>query len=42
MKEYKAENGNVIVAVNDVQEAAFEQAGLVAVEEVKRGRPKSE
>lgn len=42
MKEYVAENGQTLTAINEEQEAAFLQAGLKPVEESKRGRPKAE
>lgn len=42
MKEYIAENGESVFAMNEVQEAAFESAGLKPVDEPKRGRPKAE
>lgn len=39
---FKAPNGEVIIAQDEVQAAAFENAGLEPVEPVKRGRPKAE
>lgn len=33
MKVFQAENGEKIIAIDEVQEAAFKNAGLVEVEE---------
>lgn len=40
MKVFKAENGEKIIALDEIQEAAFKNAGLVEVEEVEEKEDK--
>jgi len=42
MKTFQAENGNTVTALNEVQAAAFTNAGLKPVEGKKPRKPKSE
>jgi hypothetical protein len=40
MKQFKAKNGEVLIAINEVQEAAFLSAGLEPVKEDSKKKDK--
>jgi hypothetical protein len=40
MKTYQAENGETLIAQDEVQQAAFENAGLKPVEDKPKRQPK--
>lgn len=39
---YKAENGEILIALDEIQAAAFEKAGLVKTDEKPKRQPRSE